>query len=104
MHINTILSKLKYIYSHLFPCLFFVGKGVLFYLEYIRIDNNRHLWLCLLYAKDYAKYLIILFGNSLAIQRLGLCSFTAKGLGSVPDGETKIPQATQCSQNLINKI
>ena len=82
--------------------LFFLG--VLFYFEYVCIDNNHHLWLCLLYAKDYGKYLNILSGNSLAIQRLGLRTFTAKGMGSVPDGGTKIPQATQCSQKLIKYI
>ena len=27
------------------------------------------------------------------VQWLGLCSFTAKGLGSIPGWETKIPQA-----------
>ena len=32
-------------------------------------------------------------GNSLAVQWLGLCAFTAEGLGSVPGQETKIPQA-----------
>ena len=32
-------------------------------------------------------------GNSLAVQWLGLCAFTAKGLSSVPGRGTKIPQA-----------
>ena len=32
-------------------------------------------------------------GNSLAVQWLGLCAFTAEGLGSIPGQETKIPQA-----------
>ena len=35
----------------------------------------------------------ILLGTSLAIQWLGLCSFTAKGSDSIPGRETKIPQA-----------
>ena len=37
-------------------------------------------------------------GNSLAVQWLGLCAFTAKGLGSIPGQGTKIPQATRCGQ------
>ena len=99
------------IFIHIYFFAFFCGErgsffflGVLFYFEYVCIDNNHHLWLCLLYAKDYGKYLNILSGNSLAIQRLGLRTFTAKGMGSVPDGGTKIPQATQCSQKLIKYI
>ena len=31
-------------------------------------------------------------GNSLVVQWLGLCAFTAKGTGSVPVWRTKIPQ------------
>ena len=34
-------------------------------------------------------------GNSLAIQRLGLCASTARGTGSIPGRGTKIPHATQ---------
>ena len=30
-------------------------------------------------------------GKSLAIQRLGLCTFTAEGAGSIPGRGTKIP-------------
>ena len=37
-------------------------------------------------------------GNSLAVQWLGLCTFTAEGTGSTPGQRTKIPQATQCGQ------
>ena len=37
-------------------------------------------------------------GNSLAVQWLGLCTFTAEGTGSIPGRGTKIPQAAQCSQ------
>ena len=33
-------------------------------------------------------------GNSLAVQWLGLSTFTAQGLGSIPDCGTKIPQVT----------
>ena len=36
-------------------------------------------------------------GNSLVVQWLGLCTFTAEGLGSIPDRGTKIPRATQHS-------
>ena len=35
-------------------------------------------------------------GNSLVVQWLGLCTFTAGGTGSIPDWETKIPQAAWC--------
>ena len=38
-------------------------------------------------------------GDSLASQWLGLCAFTAKGLGSIPGQGAKIPQVTQHSQN-----
>ena len=36
--------------------------------------------------------------NSLAVQWLGLHAFTAEGLGSVPGGGAKMPQAAQYSQ------
>ena len=32
-------------------------------------------------------------GNSLAVQWLRLCAFTVEGLGLIPGGGTKIPQA-----------
>ena len=35
-------------------------------------------------------------GNSLVVQWLGLCTFTAGGTGSIPDWGTKIPQAAWC--------
>ena len=38
-------------------------------------------------------------GNSLVAQWLGLCAFTAKGSGSIPDWGTKIPQAMGWGQN-----
>ena len=41
---------------------------------------------------------IKILGNSLVVQWLGLCTFTAKGPGSVPGRGTKIPQAMQHSQ------
>ena len=44
------------------------------------------------------------FGNSLVVQWLGLCAFTAKGLGSIPGRGTKIPKATRCSQKKKKKI
>ena len=37
-------------------------------------------------------------GNSLAVQRLGLRTFIAKGPGSIPGWGTKIPQAARCGQ------
>ena len=38
-------------------------------------------------------------GNSLVVQGLGLCAFTAEGLGSIPDLGTKIPEAAWHGQN-----
>ena len=48
-------------------------------------------------------FMIFLFsrvysGNSLAVQWLGLCAFTAEGPGSVPGQETRILQAAQHGQ------
>ena len=43
-------------------------------------------------------------GNSLAVQWLGRCAFTAEGRGSVPGWGTKIPQATQHSPRPPQKI
>ena len=40
-------------------------------------------------------YNSITLGNSLVVQWFGLCAVTVKGLGSVPGGGTKIPQAVQ---------
>ena len=37
--------------------------------------------------------LLAAFGNSLVVQWLGLCAFTAEGVGSAPGWGTKIPQA-----------
>ena len=37
-------------------------------------------------------------GNSLAVQWLGLCSFTVEATGSIPGRGTKIPQAVQRGQ------
>ena len=34
--------------------------------------------------------------NSLAVQWLGICAFTAEGLGSIPCWGTRIPQAARC--------
>ena len=38
------------------------------------------------------------------VQGLGLRAFTAKGPGSVHNGGTKIPQATECSHNKKEKL
>ena len=40
-------------------------------------------------------------GNFVAVQRLGLCAFTAKGAGSVPGQRTKILQAKERGQYII---
>ena len=37
-------------------------------------------------------------GNSLAVQWLGLCTFTSRGVGLIPGGGTRIPHAVECSQ------
>ena len=37
-------------------------------------------------------------GNSLVVQWLGLCAFSAEGQGSIPGQGTKIPQAIWHSQ------
>ena len=42
-------------------------------------------------------------GTSLATQWLGLHTFTAKGLGSIPALGTKIPQVVPCSQEKDDK-
>jgi len=34
-------------------------------------------------------------GNCLAVQWLGLCAFTAEGLGSIPGWGSEIPQAAR---------
>ena len=36
---------------------------------------------------------IMLWGNSLAVQWLGFCTFTAEGMGSIPGRGTKVLQA-----------
>ena len=42
--------------------------------------------------------------NSRAVQWLGHCTFTAKDSGSIPGWGTKIPQATQFDQEIINRV
>ena len=44
-----------------------------------------------------------IYGNSLAVQWLGLHASTAKGTGSIPGQGTKIPQAVWCSQKTERK-
>jgi len=39
------------------------------------------------------------WGSSLAIQRLGLRAFIARGPGLIPGGGTNFPQAAQCNNN-----
>ena len=38
--------------------------------------------------------------NSLAVQWLGLCAFTADGPGSIPGQGIKIPQAVGCGKKI----
>ena len=45
----------------------------------------------------------LLLGNSLLIQWLGFHTFTAQGQGSIPDQETKIPQAMQPKKKKVKK-
>ena len=45
-----------------------------------------------------------ILGNSLAIQRLGLCAFTGEGPGANPDQRTKIPQAVWRSQKQVGNV
>ena len=37
-------------------------------------------------------------GNSLLVQQLGLCAFTAEDAGSIPGQGTEMPKAVWCSQ------
>ena len=39
-------------------------------------------------------------GNSLAVQWLGLCAFTARGVGLIPGWGTRIPHTVECSQKI----
>ena len=55
-----------------------------------------------------AYYYLILekltLGNSLAVQVLGLCAFTAEGPGLIPGRGTKSPQAMRrCQENKTRK-
>ena len=43
-------------------------------------------------------------GNSLAVQWLGLCTFTAEGLGSIPGPGTRILQAVQHGTKKKKKV
>ena len=42
-------------------------------------------------------------GNSLEVQWLGLHTFTAEGVGSIPGQGTKILQAAWCGQKIKNQ-
>ena len=52
---------------------------------------------CVSSIKNY-KYV----GNSLVVQWLGLCAFTAEGLGSIPGRRAEISQAVWCSRKKKN--
>ena len=42
-------------------------------------------------------------GNSLVLQWLGLCAFTAEVSGSTPGQGTKIPRATRCGKKKLQR-
>ena len=48
-----------------------------------------------------ALFKLVLLGNSLAVQWLGLGVLTVRGRGSIPGRGTKIPQAQHCSQKKL---
>ena len=78
-------------------------RGPCHILPWISLHNPSVLpWACILSAeilfKNHWRY-----ENSLAVQRLGLLAFTARGPGSVPGQGTKISQAAQCDQKQTNK-
>ena len=52
---------------------------------------------------NYIKSKISGVRNSLAVQWLGLCAFTAEGAGSTPGRGTKIPEAMQRGQKKKTK-
>ena len=41
---------------------------------------------------------IVMLGDSLVVQCLGLLSFTTEDMGSIPGQRINIPEAVQCSQ------
>ena len=46
----------------------------------------------------------VCLGNSLAVQWLGVCACTARGMGSIPGWGTKIPRAVQRRQKKKKKF
>ena len=56
-----------------------------------------------LFIEEKTKVIKERMGNSLAVQWLGLGTFTAMGPGSIPGRGTKIPQAMWRSQNKKKK-
>ena len=46
----------------------------------------------------------VVTGNSLAVQWLGLGTFTAVGLGSIPSQGTQVPQAAQYGKKNKNVV
>ena len=65
-------------------------------------DSGRQIWrstvLQLSKRSLKCKFLV---GNYVAVQWLGLCAFTAEGLGSIPGWRAKIPQTTWHGQKKI---
>ena len=52
----------------------------------------------------WLKIKLLVLGNSLAVQWLGLRAFTSEGLGSIPGWGTNIPEAVWYSQKKKKKI
>ena len=51
----------------------------------------------LMHAKKFKVKIFTKIGNSLLVQWLGLCTFSAEGTDLIPGQGIKIPQAAQCS-------
>ena len=54
-------------------------------------------------AKEKKFFFIFPAGNSLVVQQLGLCAFTAGGTGSIPGQGTENPQAVWCGREQTQK-
>ena len=74
--------------------------------DYIRQESSMDSVMVLTYAHQFFDILpsrVGTLGNSLAVQWLGLSTFTAKGTGSIPGRGTKIPQAAWCGHKKKKK-
>ena len=77
-----------------------------------RIKSNPFSWLCISNLRCHGKErehtshfheIVLIWRNSLVVQWLDLCAFTAEGLSSIPGGRTKIPQVSWYSQKKKKK-